>query len=45
LALWGGRGDQNAGLSGKIVVVGFDANPDEAAAILAADDASVAQAP
>jgi ABC-type sugar transport system substrate-binding protein len=37
---------KNAGLSGKIVVVGFDANPDAAAAILAGEmNASVAQAP
>jgi ribose transport system substrate-binding protein len=37
---------KNANLSGKIVVVGFDANPDAAAAILAGDmNASVAQAP
>jgi ribose transport system substrate-binding protein len=37
---------KNAGLTGKIVVVGFDANPDAAAAILAGDmNASVAQAP
>jgi len=35
-----------AGLTGKIVVVGFDANPDAAAAILAGDmDATIAQAP
>jgi len=37
---------KNANLSGKIVVVGFDANPDAAAAILAGEmNASVAQAP
>jgi ribose transport system substrate-binding protein len=37
---------KNAGMNGKIVVVGFDANPDAAAAILAGDmNASVAQAP
>src|SRR5262249_12398496 len=37
---------KNANLSGKIMVVGFDANPDAAAAILAGDmAASVAQAP
>jgi ribose transport system substrate-binding protein len=37
---------KNAKLSGKIVVVGFDANPDAAAAILAGDmNASIAQAP
>ena len=37
---------KNAGLTGKIVVVGFDANPDAAAAILAGDmDATIAQAP
>jgi ribose transport system substrate-binding protein len=37
---------KNAGLSGKILVVGFDANPDAAAAILAGEmNASVAQAP
>jgi ribose transport system substrate-binding protein len=37
---------KNAKLTGKIVVVGFDANPDAAAAILAGDmNASVAQAP
>lgn len=37
---------KNAGLTGKIVVVGFDANPDAAAAILAGDmNATVAQAP
>jgi len=37
---------KNANLSGKVMVVGFDANPDAAAAILAGDmAASVAQAP
>ena len=37
---------KNAGLTGKIMVVGFDANPNAAAAILAGDmAASVAQAP
>ena len=37
---------KNAGLTGKIVVVGFDANPDAAAAVLAGDmNATVAQAP
>jgi ABC-type sugar transport system substrate-binding protein len=37
---------KNAKLSGKIMVVGFDANPNAAAAILAGDmNASVAQAP
>ena len=37
---------KNAGLSGKVLVVGFDANPDAAAAILAGEmNASVAQAP
>ncbi len=37
---------KNAGLTGQILVVGFDANPDAAAAILAGDmAASVAQAP
>lgn len=37
---------KNGGLTGKIVVVGFDANPDAAAAILAGDmNATVAQAP
>jgi ABC-type sugar transport system substrate-binding protein len=37
---------KNANLNGKILVVGFDANPDAAAAILAGDmSASVAQAP
>ena len=37
---------KNAGLAGKILVVGFDANPDAATAILAGDmNASVAQAP
>ncbi|MFL5806640.1 MAG: sugar ABC transporter substrate-binding protein, partial [Roseiflexaceae bacterium] len=37
---------KNAGMSGKILVVGFDANPDAAAAILAGEmNASVAQAP
>jgi ribose transport system substrate-binding protein len=37
---------KNANLNGKILVVGFDANPDAAAAILAGDmAASVAQAP
>jgi ribose transport system substrate-binding protein len=37
---------KNAGQNGKILVVGFDANPDAAAAILAGDmNASVAQAP
>jgi ribose transport system substrate-binding protein len=37
---------KNAGLNGKIIVVGFDANPDAAAAILAGDmSATIAQAP
>ena len=37
---------KNAGKTGDIIVVGFDANPDAAAAILAGDmDATVAQAP
>ena len=37
---------KNASLSGKILVVGFDANPDAAAAILAGEmNASIAQAP
>lgn len=37
---------KNAGLNGKIVVVGFDANPDAAAAIIAGEmNATVAQAP
>jgi ribose transport system substrate-binding protein len=37
---------KNANLTGKIVVVGFDANPDAAAAIIAGDmNATVAQAP
>ncbi|HWQ14130.1 MAG TPA: sugar ABC transporter substrate-binding protein, partial [Roseiflexaceae bacterium] len=37
---------KNAGLNGQIVVVGFDANPDAAAAVLAGDmNATVAQAP
>jgi ABC-type sugar transport system substrate-binding protein len=37
---------KNANLTGKIVVVGFDANPDAAAAIVAGDmNATVAQAP
>jgi ABC-type sugar transport system substrate-binding protein len=37
---------KNANLTGKIVVVGFDANPDAAAAIMAGDmNATVAQAP
>jgi ribose transport system substrate-binding protein len=37
---------KNANLGGKILVVGFDANPDAAAAILAGDmNASVAQSP
>ncbi|KPV53229.1 LacI family transcriptional regulator [Kouleothrix aurantiaca] len=37
---------KNANLSGKVLVVGFDANPDAAAAILAGDmAASIAQSP
>lgn len=37
---------KNANMNGKIVVVGFDANPDAAAAILAGDmSATVAQSP
>jgi len=37
---------KNADMSGKIVVVGFDANPDAAAAVLAGDmNATIAQAP
>jgi ribose transport system substrate-binding protein len=37
---------KNAGMSGDIVVVGFDANPDAAAAVLAGDmNATIAQAP
>jgi ribose transport system substrate-binding protein len=37
---------KNANLTGKILVVGFDANPDAAAAILAGTmNATVAQAP
>jgi ABC-type sugar transport system substrate-binding protein len=46
MALGAVQAIENAGLSGKIVVVGFDANPDAAAAVLAGDmDATVAQAP
>lgn len=37
---------KNAGMTGEIVVVGFDANPDAAAAVLAGDmNATIAQAP
>ncbi len=46
MALGAVQAIKNAGLTGKILVVGFDANPDAAAAILAGDmNASVAQAP
>src|SRR5919199_2389991 len=46
MALGAVQAIKNAGMTGKIVVVGFDANPDAAAAILAGDmNASVAQAP
>lgn len=46
MALGAAEAIKNAGLSGQILVVGFDANPDAAAAILAGDmAASVAQAP
>ncbi|WP_129632714.1 sugar ABC transporter substrate-binding protein [Candidatus Oscillochloris fontis] len=46
MALGAAEAIKNAGLTGEILVVGFDANPDAAAAILAGDmAASVAQAP
>jgi ribose transport system substrate-binding protein len=46
MALGATEAIKNAGLTGKILVVGFDANPDAAAAILAGDmNASVAQSP
>jgi len=46
MALGAAEAIKNAGLTGTILVVGFDANPDAAAAILAGDmAASVAQAP
>jgi ribose transport system substrate-binding protein len=46
MALGASEAIKNAGLTGKILVVGFDANPDAAAAILAGDmNASVAQSP
>jgi ribose transport system substrate-binding protein len=46
MALGAVQAIKNANLNGKILVVGFDANPDAAAAILAGDmAASVAQAP
>jgi ribose transport system substrate-binding protein len=46
MALGAVQAIKNAKLTGKIMVVGFDANPDAATAILAGDmNASVAQAP
>lgn len=46
MALGAVQAIENAGLTGKIVVVGFDANPDAAQAVLAGDmAATVAQAP
>lgn len=46
MALGAAEAIKNAGLTGKIVVVGFDANPDAAAAIVAGDmNATIAQAP
>jgi len=46
MALGAVQAIKNAKLTGKIVVVGFDANPDAAAAVLAGDmNATVAQAP
>jgi len=46
MALGAVQAIKNAGLTGKILVFGFDANPNAAAAILAGDmAASVAQAP
>jgi ribose transport system substrate-binding protein len=46
MALGAVQAIKNAKLTGKIMVVGFDANPDAAAAVLAGDmSATVAQAP